>query len=121
MDWISIIGDAFQILSLAFIGATLRQLAARIGPDIRLPMPWSPKGRRTGRLPRNLAFKIVFGVPLAVALALSFAGRWMTEADYLPLIFFCLKTASAGVFAMAHLGWMRSMLRTLLVEGVLKP
>jgi len=121
MNWLSIAGDAFQILSLAFIGATLRQLAARIGAEIRLPMPWSPKIGGRGRLARNTAFAIMFGAPLAVALGLSFAGRWTAAEPYLPLIFFCLKTATAGLFAMNHLNWMRSMLRTLLVEGVLKP
>ena len=121
MNWLSILGDAIQILSLAFIGATLRQLGWKIGKQVRLPMPWALNGPKAWRLPRNLAFSILFGGPLAIALALSFGGRWMTEDPYMPLIFFGLKAASAGLFAIAHLTWLRATLRTLLIEGELKP
>jgi hypothetical protein len=121
MDWLSILGDAFWILALAFIGATLRQLAAKLGPDIRVPMPWTPKGWRSLRPPRNVAFTILFGAPLILGLALSFGGRWMTEDPYMPMIFFGLKTATAGLATINHLSWLKSTLRTLLIEGQLKP
>ena len=118
MNWLSIVGDAFWILALAFIGATLRQLAAKIGPQVRLPLPLAPP---KWRLPRNRAFGLIFGIPLLIGLALSFAGRWAVDDPSTPLLFFCLKTASAGAFAVLHLGWLRKALRLLLVEGAVKP
>jgi hypothetical protein len=118
MNWLSILGDAFWILALAFIGATLRQAAAKIGPEVRVPLFIL---KNSWRARRNTAFTILFGVPLIVGLGLSFGGRWMADDPYMPLIFFGLKTATAGLAAMRHLSWLKSALRTLLVEGAVKP
>jgi len=121
MNWLTILGDAFWILSLAFIGVTLRQLSWKVGKDVRLPMPWAMTGRRAWRWPRDVAFGVMFGVPLLIGLGLSVGGRLTAEDAYWPLIFFALKTATAGLAAILHLGWLRGALRTLLVEGALKP
>lgn len=114
------VGDALWILVMATIASTSRAALARIPRDVRTPLPFAPRAGERPRGSRNAAFAMAIGAPLLVGLALLIFGRLAPTPEKAMLVFL-VRTATAPLFALAHLAWLRGALRTLDDEGALRP
>ena len=112
-------GDALWIVVMAIIASTSRAALRRIPPGVRVPMAWGAGRRPIWRAGRAAAFCLAIGVPLAFGLALLVVGRLADPAQ--ALLVFLVRAATAPIFALAHILWLRSALRTLEDEGAVKP
>ena len=112
-------GDALWILAMALIASTSRGALQRIPRDVRVPMQWAAGRRPTWRAGRTAAFALAIGIPLIFGLGLLVAGRLAEPTD--ALLVFLVRAATAPVFVLAHIAWLRAALRTLDDEGALKP
>jgi len=113
------VGDGLWILVMAAIASTSRAALARIPRDVRMPLPFAPRAGVRPRGPRDAAFAMAIGAPLLVGLALLIFGRLAQTPDKAMLIFL-VRTATAPLFALAHIAWLRGALRTLEDEGALR-
>lgn len=120
LAWLPYVGDAVWILVTASIASTSRAALARIPADVRTPLPFSPSVTARPRGSRNAAFAVAIGAPLLVGLALLIFGRLAGTPEKAVLVFL-VRLAVAPLFALAHLAWLRGVLRTLEDEGALRP
>jgi hypothetical protein len=120
LNLLSIIGDAIWIVAMSMIASATRAGWARLTPDARLPMQWGLNGQPTWRAAKTSALAIVVGVPLAFGLVLSGLARTGLAPEQ-QLILLLVRVATAPLFILAHMLWMRAALRTLASEGALKP
>lgn len=118
---LSILGDAFWIVATAMIASATRGVWRALPADARVPMRWGQKGkpgwraRKAPALGLGLAFTIAFG------LALSALARAPQLAPDERLVLFLVRAATAPLFILVHMLWLRGALRALAAEGVLKP
>jgi len=118
---ISILGDAVWIVAMAMIASATRAAWARMAADAQLPMQWSADRKPTWRAGKPLALAVTLGVPLVFGLVLSGLARSPGLAADQLTILFLVRVATAPLFILGHMLWMRAALRTLEAEGALKP
>ncbi|MFZ5719844.1 MAG: hypothetical protein ACOY5Y_10325 [Pseudomonadota bacterium] len=120
-DLLAIIGDAVWIFAMATIASGARAAWRRIPAGARLPMQWSLGRKPTWRAPRGAAFALTLGIPLVFGLILSAAARAPDLEAGEPLLILLLRIATAPLFMLVHMLWLRAVLHTLESEGALKP
>lgn len=113
-------GDALWIIVMSIIASTSRAALKRIPADASVPMQLGSGSRVAWRAPRNLAFTLVIGAPFVVGLFLLFAGRTAMETPDEALLIFLVRALIAPLMALFHIVWLRSALKTLDDERVLK-
>ena len=118
---LSILGDAVWIVAMAMIASATRAAWARLAPGARLPMRWRADRQPTWRAGKPTALVITIGLPLAFGLVLSGLARSPELAPDERMVLFLLRLATAPLFILGHMLWMRAALRTLDSEGALKP
>ncbi|WP_395674533.1 hypothetical protein [Phenylobacterium sp.] len=101
------VADALWILVMAAIASTCRSAMQQIPKDARIAMPWSGGGGR--QIPRDAAMAMAIGVPFVFGLILLAVGR-LADAPDKVLIVFLARLATAPVFALVHIGWLRGVM-----------
>lgn len=118
---LSILGDAFWIVAMAMIASATRGAWKGLPADARLPMQWGVMSRNpTWRARKPLALALTVGIPFVFGLILSAVARDPQLAPDERLMLFLARTATAPLFVLVHMLWLRAALRTLDAEGALK-
>ncbi|PZQ57917.1 MAG: hypothetical protein DI570_19035 [Phenylobacterium zucineum] len=121
LNILSILGDAVWIVAMSMIASATRATWARLAADARLPMQWGLDRKPTWRAGKPLALAVTVGFPLVFGLVLSALARTPGLAPDQLTILFLVRVATAPLFILGHMLWMRAALRTLEAEGALKP
>jgi hypothetical protein len=118
---LSILGDAFWIVAMAMIASATRNIWKALPADARLPMQWGLNRKPTWRARKPLALGLTLGIALVFGLILSAAARDPALAPDERLVLFLVRAATAPLFVLVHLLWLRAAVRVLDAEGALKP
>ncbi|RAK67282.1 hypothetical protein [Phenylobacterium kunshanense] len=118
---LSILGDAFWIVATAMIASATRGVWRALPADARLPMQWGLNGKVGWRARKAPALGLALGFAIVFGLVLSALARAPQFAPDELLILFLVRAATAPLFILVHMLWLRGVLRTLAAEGVLKP
>jgi hypothetical protein len=102
------VADALWILVMAAIASTSRSAMQRIAKDARIPIPWSG-GRSGRRISRDAAMAMAIGVPFVFGLVLLAIGK-AADAPDKAVVVFLARVATAPVFALVHMAWLRGVL-----------
>jgi len=121
LNLLAVLGDVVWIVAMSMMASASRAAWRRIPADAKLPMQWGLNRKPTWRARRGPAFTVMIAVPLAFGLVLSAFARDPAMTPDRQLLALLVRMATAPVFVLVHMAWMRAALRTLEAEGSLKP
>jgi hypothetical protein len=101
----------FWVAALVIIWLTSTAARPKIPADAELPAPYG-LGMLGVRLPRDAAFGLAIGVPLAAGIGLLIAARMVVQDPASLAIFVGVRILVATGFALSHLVWLTAMGRS---------
>ena len=118
---LNILGDAFWIVATAMIASATLGAWKALPADARLPMQWGLDRKPTWRARKPVALGMTLGIAVVFGLILSAKARDSALAPDERMILFLVRAATAPLFILVHMFWLRAAVRTVAAEGAHRP